>query len=766
MNHRPNLAIPLPTACLCVIGFLLAGSSMSTVDAQTVVVMGSEGQAWNAGDGSVGQVADLTLPTVIFETESGFNADETNSPGGVIEFDPSDSPGWIFPKEADTTENILLGLLGRDRGGKILSANPSAEARLKEEYEKLIDNDGRTALELRENAGITILGLIIQFDFNALFAVNRIRFFPRNAAEDFPAPDLPFQNNFLKGYEIFWDDGSPERQLNGQPTWPTLEGGLNGENEEAVVDLTIPTRFIRQLRLKSLSRQPFEIAEFQVFAEGFVPEATYVSSVFDFGDPALLGNLRWLQETIGDSVASAARIRTRTGIDPNPVEYTREGTQSIGLVEVGRTSAGTSLLEDIQVKVPWKRTTDLEDDELIDVVAELDDDAITGAEALLRWTQLPLELREQLALTEREYGRINAVGPIRDDLTNWSPWSPPYPVSGIVDSPEELNTIGQGVEILSPSPRQFFQFMIEFSSDRFDAATGIGSLAFDLSPAAIADTLIGEVFPRQAEIGIQTAFTYAVLNRPGGNTSGFDQLEITTPIRVEAIETVSVEIPGETMKTADFSSTDFSELPVDGGNGFAVTQIDDDGFVISLPHVEADNAVVKVAFRASVLRFGTIFSSRALNSELGSVGQQVLPGNAANLGTSELTDPDIVEPGTPVPANLTVQLPISNRLLVNVRAQPSILTPDRNDINDLTQIQYDITNVATPALVQVELFDLSGRRIALLHSEEQVSGRYQIPWNGTDASGSLVPPGNYVFAVSLQTDAGEERILGVAGVVY
>jgi len=767
MKHRhDHTATTILSTCvgaICVI--LTIGTS---THAQTTLILGADGQTpWDVGDGSVGQVADLTLPSVIFDTERGFEVDQTNTPGGVIEFSRSDYPGWIFPKEADTSENILEGLLDRDRGGRIFSPASGAQVRLKDEYRKLIDNDGSTALELHENSGVTILGLIIQFDFNALFAVNRIRFFPRNAAEDFPAPDLPFQNNFLKGYEIFWDDGRPERQLNGQPIWPTLEGGLNGENEQNVVDLQIPTRFIRQLRLKSLSRQPFEIAEFQVFAEGFVPEATYVSSVFDFGDPALLGNLRWLQEAIGDSLVSTALIRTRTGVDSDPVEYTRQGAQSIGLVEVGRTSAGVSLLEDVPVKVPWKRSLDIEDSDLVGIVEELDDDALTGAEALLKWTQVPFEVRQQLALTQADYNGINAVGPVRDDLTNWSPWSSPYPVSGIVESSEELNTLGLGTPILSPSPRPFFQFMIELSNDRFDAATGIGSVAFDLSSMAIADTLIGEVFPRQAEIGVQAAFTYALLSRRGSpGTSGFDRLEISTPIRVEVIESVTVETPGEATTIADFTSADLDALPVSGGGDFAVTQVNDDGFVLSLPLVAAENSLVKVNFRASVLRFGTIFSARALNSELGSIGQQVIAGNAANLGTPDLPDPDIVEPGTPVPANLTVQLPISNQLLVNVRARPSILTPDRNNINERTLIQYDITNVASPALVLVELFDLSGRRIALLHSEEQASGRYEIPWNGTDASGSLVPPGNYVFAVSLQTDTGEERVLGVAGVVY
>ena len=734
--------------------------------AQSVVVVGADGAVpWDVGSGSISSTAALALPTIIFETAAGFDVDQTNTPGGVIEFAPTDYPGWIFPRQADSSQNILQGLTGRDRGGTIRSPSPSAETRFRSEYEKLIDDDSTTAMEVRasSSAGNTgALGLIIQFDFNALFAVNRIRFFPRNAAPDYPAADFPFQNDFLKGYEIFWDDGSPELQLNGQPIWPTLV--LNGDNVEAVADLTIPTRFISQLRLKSLTSQPFEIAEFQVFAEGFVPEATYVSSVFDFGNPAMLGNLRWLQASLGDSVISQARIRTRTGIDAEPVEFTRPGVQSIGLVEVGRTTSGASLLEDIPVKVPWKRAEDIEDAALAAVVEGLDDDALTGAEALLQWTQLPLDLREQLTLTEAEYGSIDNVGPVRDDLTNWSAWSPPYTSNGRVLLPEDLANSDLGTPILSPSPRPFFQFRIEFSSRSFDAATGIGSLALDVSSTAIADTIIGEVFPRQAEVGERTSFTYAVLVKASAETAGFDQLEIRTPIRVELIEEVTVQIPGELTQTADFSTARLDALPVEGDAGFAVTEVRDDRFLLSLPRVD-ESALVTVKFQASVLRFGTIFSGRAFNTELGSVGQEIVPGNAADLGLGDVADPDVVQLGVPVPENLTVQLPITNNLLLNVRAEPPVVTPNDDGVNDETMIKYDITNVTTPARVKIELLDLSGRRV-LLFTEDRSSGRREVPWAGTDDSGRLVPPGTYILAVSLRTDAGEERELGVIAVAY
>ena len=53
--------------------------------------------------------------------------------------------------------------------------------------------------------------------------------------------------------------------------------------------------------------------------------------------------------------------------------------------------------------------------------------------------------------------------------------------------------------------------MVEFASRGFDAASGLGALGFELSTPALADTLIGEVFPRHADVGAATVF---FLRRP------------------------------------------------------------------------------------------------------------------------------------------------------------------------------------------------------------------------------------------------------------
>ena len=54
----------------------------------------------------------------------------------------------------------------------------------------------------------------------------------------------------------------------------------------------------------------------------------------------------------------------------------------------------------------------------------------------------------------------------------------------------------------------------------------------------------------------------------------------------------------------------------------------------------------------------------------------------------------------------------------------------------------------------------------MLSTANVSSGRFVIPWDGTDNSNQLVPPGHYLFRISLTSDTGQENGQGVVVVVY
>ena len=728
-------------------------SAQAPVGAQLEVVQlgGEGGLSWESGGGEIPATVILDPATV----------DKSNAPGGVIDFAPFERAHWIFPQQADTTDNILIGVNSKERGGSVITPIPSFRF-LEADFPQMFDDDGNTALAVKSSGtgGTGAFGLLIEFDLGAIFGVNRFKFFPRNADPAFPAPDFQSQDDFLKGYEIFVNDGQPESRREGSLIWETV--AFEGQNQEAVVDVRIPTRFVRFLRLKSLTAADFEIAEFQVFSEGFVPQAVYISNVFDFGDRALLGRLRWVEEQVGDPTRSRVQVRTRTGDDPQPVEFTRVGKQSSGRVE----QRGDTVF-DIPIDAPWKRAEDVEDSELNSLIANvLDNEEMDGREALLTFGQLPFAQRAQITLDEADYNKLasDQKSVIREDLTNWSPWSPPYSPEGIV-APDQLQVQGSGTLIVSPSPRRYFQVMVEFFNAEVDAATGIGGVAWDVFRPVFADSLIAEILPRTAVLGQATRFTYGVLVKSTSQNAGFDRFEISTPLRTASIGQVAIRRADGTAEAADFSGAALAALPEQ--NGFKVVAVRDDGFVMAFPRIAEDGALLTLEFENAVLRLGTRFAGRALNADNDEVlGQVVLAGNAADLSREGMDDPDRRGVGTLDPENLFVNVPITDELLVNVAAVPDVFTPNGDGINERAAITYDITNIAHPTQVRLRIYDLSGRLIRNLYEGLDMSGRFPRFWDGRDDGDDAVPPGHYIFSVALDAGTGQERRVGVVGVAY
>ncbi|MFT5376637.1 MAG: hypothetical protein ACI906_003475 [Candidatus Latescibacterota bacterium] len=744
-------------SCILSLAFVaLFGSGPSV--AEVTIIGGEEGLSWQSGGGD--------LPASVIRNAT--TIEQTNAPGGVIDFDADGLPNWIVPERADTTRNIAIGLNSQLRGGSINSPN---NVTIRGTLPNLIDNDGDTALDQRSSSGnqsAQVLGLIIDLDLGARFGLNRFKFFPRNGDPEFPSEKFPFQNEFLRGFEIFINDGTAESQFEGVPILQTV--AVETQNDQPVVDLRIPPQYVRFVRLKVLTAAGFDIAEFQIFGTGFVPEASYVSNMFDFGDLALLGNLRWVQGNIGDENLSSVQVRTRTGNDPQPIEFNKvrpgERIFRVGGGAQSGNRAGTSTANTV---VPWKWADDVDDGELKALIEDvLDNEEVDVRAAVGIFKDLPIEQQALITLDEDDFDdlRNEDKGVIRDDVTNWSGWSPPYSAEGIVDD-TQLSIDGAGTAITSPGPRRYFQFSIDYFSEDFEAAAGIGGLAFDVISPPFAEKIVAEISPRSAEVGENTRFIYAVLNQSEpGRQQGFDRFEIDTPLRVEQVGLIRIQRPDGSVLEADFSGAPLFDLPL-SLNGISIDEIHDDRFSVSFPLIEEDGTVLAIEFDNGVLRFGTTFAGRAFNSALETtVGQGVLAGNAADLQLAGFEDSDIQPLGTSLAENLSVAVPISKNLLANVGAVPAVFTPNGDGINDLVLIQYDITNIARLSPVEVFVYDLSGHLMRRLVDDEVISGRFARPWDGRDDSGAVVPPGHYLFSVSLQAGTGQVKEVGVVSVAY
>lgn len=564
----------------------------------------------------VGLLAAAALATeniVVGGDGSGATWQEAVAFSPVIDF--STRAGWIQPRSVEENTNIVTGIL--ERGGRVTSPNAQAVLRLtsnvlEERLHSMVDGDPSTAFEAKD---VVATGILLVVDLGARFGVNHIRFFPRQA----------FKSDFMKGYVLSTNDGAFGADIIAASVDKLPDKTLvtvmaqDGSNSRDTIDVRFPLQYVRYIRLESTQRFNWEIDELEIFGSGFVPEADYLSEVFDMEQDALWGRLQWATEQVGLPQRSRLIVRTRSGSSPSP----------------------------------------------------------------------------------------------DDEPDSWSLWSTPYRNSGD--------------PILSPAPRRYFQFSMAFESDGLEDGIAVDSLAFEVFRPALAQAIVGEIWPQEVPVGVDTSFVYAI---EVTDAEGFDRLEIDTQAPVRALRELRV----------DDQEIEFSEEL--GAKGLRVSFARQTG-----------NRALQVVFDTAVLRYETVFTGRLLDTTReGAIPQVIESGNAAPRFAGD---------------DLSVRVPLEGqRLVYQVSAMPAVFTPNGDGINDYTTITYDLLYLTDQAPVALQIYDLARNQVAELPVAGSGSGRFQFPWDGRDAQGNLLLPGVYILQVAVETDSGTERSSGAVTIAY
>ncbi len=310
--------------------------------------------------------------------------------------------------------------------------------------------------------------------------------------------------------------------------------------------------------------------------------------------------------------------------------------------------------------------------------------------------------------------------PDPSDSLKWSGWSPPYPA-------------GVRTPIASPVPRRYWQFRVLFhSSDILSAAT-VDSIAVEVSPA-LADSVVGEVWPQDAVLGQATELTYWVRSY---NSSGFDQLDIKTQAPVEVIR--SVQIDGTDVAWDKEDTEDDGDIV---------------GVRISFPRITGDDRLLRVVFESIALHYNTVFVGRIFDTQRPhNLPQTLVPGDV---------DADPVAAGD----DLSVTTRVADNRIHFLEVAPAPFTPNGDGVNDQAIVIYDIVNLTGGSPVSVQVYDLAGGLRRVLYSDLDIGGRYQRVWDGVDDNGQMLSPGVYLVRVEVATDKGEESKTAVVPLVY
>ena len=453
------------------------------------------------------------------------------------------------------------------------------------------------------------------------------------------------------------------------------------DNRNPHVEVTMPTRLAHTVMIAigdpklpvtggagggsvGLSR-PWEIAEVEIYGDGFAPNAWYTSRILDLGATASLGQIRWKGSKDQDA---RVQIRTRGGSDDDPNRY-------------------------------WRRTG--------------------------RGEELSFRNEEGQPLTRQQYEGLvlTEQGSTTHDQDNWTFWSAPYAFG---DS--------AGTAFVSSVPGRFLQLDVRFEGTAL-AGSGLSFVEFEVTAPPVVQQAVGEVWPVEAEAGVETMFVYAFKPTITPAEPGFDRFVLRTPGELIAIDSVHVN-----SERVSYSVSGEELLPGHQAE-------------LALPRMEAVDSqkLVEVFFRARVFRFGTVFEGELLDSERpGEIGQGVTDGDAIFRIDSN---------------QLSVGVNLSGALLQNVGVTNLVVTPNGDGINDEVGFEYVLLQLAESQAVTVDVHDLSGRRVRRVYEGMDSSGGHERRWNGHGEGGPLAP-GLYLYRVTVDADSRQDVRSGVISVVY
>ena len=371
----------------------------------------------------------------------------------------------LRPFRLDPSENVAVGY--KERGGSAkVGWNLYAAGGL-QRVAAIFDGDPSTAMEQefqpRFAGNISYDRPLL--DLGGRFPVHRIVFYPR--------PDRP--ERYIDRFRLYVNNGTDLDYL-GSPIWQKIEE--REENTDPVIAVEFPRQLVRYVELHPWQNKAWEIAELEVYGEGYVPEALYVSDIIDFGELASWGRIRWQGER--DPEAQVL-IQTRTGLDDDPNVY-------------------------------WRRTG--------------------------KWDEVTSLSEDGALLTATDYANLPTMeqGGTTYDTENWSFWSAPYDFEeGWVGE----DGSGKGVPIVSPGPRRYIQIRVDFRSTDTDGGL-IEWLGIALSRPPAADAVVAEIWPLEVEPATSTPFVYSLTPTIHKNNTGFNSLEIFTGVEVDGVDYVRI----------------------------------------------------------------------------------------------------------------------------------------------------------------------------------------------------------------------------------
>ena len=649
---------------------------------------------------------------------------------------------------------------------------------LRDNLERMIDNDPSTGFVRvdRPNRPVEKRAVVIRMNVVSRFPVGMVRFYPRPLDDPIPISAFKLEVNdgvtvkrgqeievravFGSNYEVLGTQAVASEK--GIPVYELL--GLEQSNVvDTVAYVLDPPKTLQHFQFRSLTGLDFDIAEFEVFNQGFPPVATYLSrplpvdksamadvlsyqegdrskrSVLDRLGGSTLGRIYWDEEKVGDPSRSRAVVSFQTGLTPEPLILWRLSANG----DVVEWRPDAQVIDQREGSITYGETINLDDPKLR-----------AGARDI--WNVLtPLE-RAAAQTTFAEYTKLTLAQrqdrssfdlPRDPDAANWSGYQ----------------EVTNGQLITVPGERPFFQIRVIFVSSDYDAATVIKNLRFEQVLPPLLTEVTAEIVPAVGvRAGEDTSFTYALRPSLEADNEGFNRVRLSTPTRSD-------------VEQVEFGFGDLSSLSRSDRVEFGIEARGDSFLVVSVPHVDAvtardDSLVLLLHFRGRVLDAKSTFTGHvfldtfdtSIQRDYGDVVTLMADNGEGKMDTLTQILPQRVRVGNVLSFgegqgdrnSIDVVTSVSDVIadvIVRMQVEPNPFTPNDDGVNDVLGIAYDVLRVVENVPVSVEIFDLSGRIIRNWTAMRKVAA-VEETWDGRDNSGKMAVPGLYLIKVSADTD--------------
>ncbi len=597
-------------------------------------------------------------------------------------------------------------------------------------------------------------------------AVNLMGYYYINRIVFRPQPTLP-GGTIANYYVRYGNQTSINRDAETIQANRTLGQTVRGQFNPVIKDLRFDPPFVAG-RIDVLSIDPegklSQTAELGHFGDGYAIDGQYISAIIDVGTPT--PRIRRYDREIEQFSAS-----DRTGYESQFPLDVAGGQVNWGKVRWRGRRDGRSGDVRIQFRVGNALDTHIYARRLGPGLSSTKDENGVPLD-LFSWSKLP-----EGRVPEREL-QYNELGvDLGDDgLLGWSFWSAPFKLEDalIDESLPESEWQNAGVQLPLPGGTRYIQFRIFFDSPQHSAAL-LDFIEFDYDEPLVSGGIVAEIFPPFVTLAEETVFRYFV--RPSfktGEATSFNRIEIAVPSADTHIDALRfdgqdwVEIAAGTDANSLRDVHPLRLAPAEGRSDslgqFAQSLTSDpltgsSKLHIKLPAMGAEHFQlgqnIEIVFRSKLFRGSEEFTSTVWNDQIGH-GVEFIPQPTEDGDAT----PDIATNIRLVVADEIDQLIEAPHLI------PNPFTPNGDGINDEVTFSFNLVRLLEPVNVQVNIYDLSGRPIAQIHTGGSSASNVQIKWDGRESHGQLAPPGIYLYRVVADSDVTSTAYTGALSLVY